>query len=638
MSAPARPVALDPRPGGSRSPRLALTALAALLVGTAWLNDDSYFTLRTVQNFLAGEGLRWNLFERVQAYTHPLWMFLLAAAMGLTHEHFLTTIAVCIACTLAACAVLVGPAGPARGRVEVVALLLLSRAFVDFGTGGLENPLGFLLAALFLRAFLRPERTPGALAWLACWAALAALTRLDSVLLYLPALVLRTLESVRAHAGTRRAAWSRTVGALLLGFAPLAAWELFSCFYYGFPFPNTAYAKLGAGIPRAELALQGLWYLLDSLRRDAPTLLTIAAGCGLALVRAPRRLGALALGVLAYLAYVVSIGGDYMSGRFLALPFFLAVGLLGAGPAWVAPSVARRAWPLAFVLGLYLHQVTLALRDHTARPLGLAPEMSVHGIEDARFSYYHEMGLLRPSARFQPEPPLPWVVGPKGVALVYQGRQAFQAGPGVVALESWGLADPLLARLPARYDYFWRIGHFERFLPLGYEETLGTGVDCIEDRGLAEYHRHLRLVTAGPLFSLERLRTALALNLGRYDALLRFDEQRYALRRRGVLQATGAGTWRAERGLGLLGVEGALYSAEQPLRMRRITIELAELGLGAVLLCDGERVVREFVHPAIDAASGRCVLEADGTLARSIWLLPARRAKTRVTGLELTVD
>ena len=30
-----------------------------------------------------------------------------------------------------------------------------------------------------------------------------------------------------------------------LGFLPFIFWELFSLLYYGFPFPNTAYAKLG---------------------------------------------------------------------------------------------------------------------------------------------------------------------------------------------------------------------------------------------------------------------------------------------------------------------------------------------------------------------------------------------------------
>jgi arabinofuranosyltransferase len=55
--------------------------LGLLLVFTtlrAWLCDDAYITFRTVDNFIHGYGLTWNVAERVQAYTHPLWMLLLS--------------------------------------------------------------------------------------------------------------------------------------------------------------------------------------------------------------------------------------------------------------------------------------------------------------------------------------------------------------------------------------------------------------------------------------------------------------------------------------------------------------------------------------------------------------------------------
>ena len=58
--------------------------------------------------------------------------------------------------------------------------------------------------------------------------------------------------------------------------------------YRGFFFPNTAYAKLGTGIPASELVAHGGWYFVNSLKWDAPTLLMIAAalrfafGAGLA--------------------------------------------------------------------------------------------------------------------------------------------------------------------------------------------------------------------------------------------------------------------------------------------------------------------------------------------------------------------
>jgi len=40
--------------------------------------------------------------------------------------------------------------------------------------------------------------------------------------------------------------WIKVVGLILIGFLPLIAWEIFALTYYGFPFPNTYYAKVAA--------------------------------------------------------------------------------------------------------------------------------------------------------------------------------------------------------------------------------------------------------------------------------------------------------------------------------------------------------------------------------------------------------
>jgi hypothetical protein len=59
-------------------PPVLFLASACVLLLTAWVSDDAFITLRTVDNWRHGYGLTWNIRERVQTYTHPLWMFLLA--------------------------------------------------------------------------------------------------------------------------------------------------------------------------------------------------------------------------------------------------------------------------------------------------------------------------------------------------------------------------------------------------------------------------------------------------------------------------------------------------------------------------------------------------------------------------------
>lgn len=48
-----------------------------VLIKSAWMGDDAFITMRTIDNFVNGYGLRWDLLERVQTFTHPLWLFLI---------------------------------------------------------------------------------------------------------------------------------------------------------------------------------------------------------------------------------------------------------------------------------------------------------------------------------------------------------------------------------------------------------------------------------------------------------------------------------------------------------------------------------------------------------------------------------
>jgi arabinofuranosyltransferase len=57
----------------------ALVAVAVLSV--AWISDDALITFRYALNVVSGNGPVFNVGERVQGYTHPLWFILMTAAM-----------------------------------------------------------------------------------------------------------------------------------------------------------------------------------------------------------------------------------------------------------------------------------------------------------------------------------------------------------------------------------------------------------------------------------------------------------------------------------------------------------------------------------------------------------------------------
>jgi hypothetical protein len=134
------------------APAILLLLLAAVVLRTAWVSDDAFITFRTVDHALNGHGLRWNVAERVQSYTHPLWMLLLLPTVAIVGSPYLASLLLSFALTAVTVAFLLASA---RGRPWAgafgLAALVFSKAFVDYSTSGLENPLSHaLLAAVML--------------------------------------------------------------------------------------------------------------------------------------------------------------------------------------------------------------------------------------------------------------------------------------------------------------------------------------------------------------------------------------------------------------------------------------------------------------------------------------------------------
>jgi arabinofuranosyltransferase len=492
-------------------------ALTTVLVRTAWVSDDAYMTFRTVDNFVQGHGLRWNVAERVQVYTHPLWLMIMTAAYRITHEAYFTSIAVSLALTVVAIWLWLGSVqrtsvatgdtiGDLAGAIPWIAALLLSRAFIDYSTSGLENPLTHLLLVAFLLVHLSGTPDPQRLGVLAC---LVALNRPDALLIVLPALALAVWDS-----------GSRGILIALAAFAPLVAWELFSIVYYGFPFPNTAYAKLKTGIAERELVSQGALYLIDSVGRDPVTLAVIGVGLATAIRRGLRSGGAVALGMTIYLVYVVWIGGDFMSGRLLSAPLVAAVVILAASRVTASVGASMTATAAVALIGLSAPHTTLA--DVRGSP---PDAMASTGIADERLFYAATNGLVS-AARDVAWPNHP--AAENGRRLRREGRQVttyccngmlgYFGGPDVYIVDIMGLGDPLLARLPALKS--WRIGHFQRLVPDGYLASVESDTNRVRDAKLAAYYDRLRLITRGPIWGRARFVAIMKMNLGAYDALL----------------------------------------------------------------------------------------------------------------------
>src|SRR5688572_6670524 len=93
-------------PSDRRFRGLLLAFCILVVVRNAWLCEDAFITLRVVENAVQGLGLRWNPLERVQVYTHPLWMFALIPARLLAGKAAAGAMGLSILCSAAAFGVL----------------------------------------------------------------------------------------------------------------------------------------------------------------------------------------------------------------------------------------------------------------------------------------------------------------------------------------------------------------------------------------------------------------------------------------------------------------------------------------------------------------------------------------------------
>ena len=505
----------------------ALLLFAIVALRTAWVCDDAYITFRTIDNFVHGYGLTWNIIERVQTYTHPLWLFLNLLFYEITREAFFTSIYLSLIVSLTAVAVLIfGISESWRTSVFAFLVLVLSKAFMDFSTSGLENPLTHLLTVIFIYLYASRPRTLRTLGLLSLTATLGVLTRPDTALLYAPAVIVY-FWSLRS--------W-RSLLIILIGAIPLFVWEAFSVFYYGSFVPNTAYAKLSTGIPEVELWKQGGYYFLNSITTDPLTLVAIIAGIILPFVFRRRRLMPLAIGIIFYLIYILSIGGDFMSGRYFSVPLILAVAvILLMRLPWRLP-----VWSAATAAVLLLGLIPSTCPIYTTANYGLTAgqyeklragpgsNRESHNIMDERAFYFPWSSWLNAEPG-EAMPDHDWAN--QGRALRHEPPQlvtkstvgyfGYFAGPYIHVLDNMALCDPLLSRLPASSrDSSWIIGHFTRDIPKGYIETIRTGKNQIADTSLAQFYDRLSYVTQAPLWNGKRIAEAVELACGGYDHYL----------------------------------------------------------------------------------------------------------------------
>jgi arabinofuranosyltransferase len=308
-----------------------------------------------------------------------------------TREAYFTTVAVSIAVSALSIWILFSRISHSfKITILLTSLLISSKAFIDYCTSGLENPATFLFLALAISLLQKTSDE----AWfkINLLAALASLNRLDAILFFLPLLVIMFLE----YTGGKQRALKES----LLAFLPLFGWFVFSLVYYGSLLPNSAYAKLNHGIPLSAILEMGMDYVVDSFMVDPLTLCVISLTIMAAFIWGRKRQKAVAMGVLLYVLYIIWVGGDFMSGRFFAAPFFLSLTLIAGNSFEVMPSFILHKLPMlsgiVLVIALFAVSPPLLTRlDYPSIPATPFVYRTYEGISDEKAYYWPRKGLQR---------------------------------------------------------------------------------------------------------------------------------------------------------------------------------------------------------------------------------------------------
>lgn len=312
------------------------------------LHDDAFISFRYARNLARGAGLVMNPGERVEGYTNFLWTLLAAPviALGGDPAWWSQITGAVLSLVLMAGAFVFAERRLGGGWTSLIApaALAFNMAYVLESLSGLETMLFTVLVFAAYVAFVEERRAgdgPGG-AW-GAWCGVATMVRPEGGLVFGLLAAYAALGLWRGEPAARLRRAAIVYGVLVL---PLVAWRFA---YYGSPFPNTFYTKVG--YTTAQLA-RGWRFMFHTVgwTLTAPLLLVAAVFSLVTLLlplRAPGvpapsatwtrlfsgrpRDEALAVGFLlwiGYFAYVLVVGGDYEPTVRFVMPVLALVYLL----------------------------------------------------------------------------------------------------------------------------------------------------------------------------------------------------------------------------------------------------------------------------------------------------------------------
>ncbi len=322
-------------------PYALLAALALLFFYYArsfnFIQDDSYITYRYVKNFAEGNGLVFNIGEKVEGYTCFFWVILLSfiKLIGINFVSASQTLGIISSLlTLFFTYKISEQIFPKNKSVyfnitfslSAVIMLTANGAFAYWTVSGMETGLFALLVTLGIYLYLK-EISPqsSGFPYSSIVFLLASLTRPEGNLIFAVTVLHKIIISLKAAEENKTKALMSRKNLLWLALyiLPALIYMIWRYSYYGYWLPNTFYAKTGSSLEYFKAGLDYFWEFAKNYGLYgafiAVTLVNLKSKDKF------KEYLYLILVFFIFSVYVIAIGGDVLRpGRFFVplLPVF----------------------------------------------------------------------------------------------------------------------------------------------------------------------------------------------------------------------------------------------------------------------------------------------------------------------------
>jgi len=243
-----------------------LIVYAVLIQQNRFIQDDTFINFRYIDNFLNGNGLVYNSGEYVEGFTSLSWLIILTIVKVLGFDLIIASQYLSIFFGALIIFIIYLFSNHFKDSVYIfissAALMISSPGFIYWTVSGMETSFFVVLVLLMVLAYIYKNNLfSNSYFFIASF--IAVITRQEAAALFFIILLYDFLvnKSQYLQKENLRAFLIRIV----VFFLPLLLLFLLRIFYYGYPFPNTYYAKVNLILPYIQ---RGFEYIYNFIVRD----------------------------------------------------------------------------------------------------------------------------------------------------------------------------------------------------------------------------------------------------------------------------------------------------------------------------------------------------------------------------------